>query len=205
MKGFPVFVLVALGGLAMISCNLNPNYANNGDAPNLLLITAINGGNQLDSDVRDGEGATPSLSFICPDVVPVRVENHAKNPRVGTLDFRGDLVIDRYEVQYSRSDGRGAQGVDVPYTISGNIAAEVIAEQATTVNIEVVRRQAKTEPPLISLIGGDGPSNGVITMFAKITLHARTTIGQAVTASGVLQIDFADFGDKLTACPTTAG
>jgi hypothetical protein len=205
MKGFPAFVLVILGGLAMTSCNLNPNYASNGDGPNFLLITAINGGNELDSDVRFGEQATPPLSFVCQDFASVRVENHAKNPKVGTLDYRGDIVIDRYEVQYSRSDGRGVQGVDVPYTISGNIAAEVIAEQATTVNIEVVRRQAKLEPPLNSLVGGPGPSSGVIIMFAKITLHGRTNAGYAVSAFGILQIDFADFGDKNTACPTTTG
>jgi hypothetical protein len=40
-------------------------------------------------------------------------------------------------------------------------------------------------------------------VFAEITLHAVTTIGQTMTATGRMQIDFADFGDKLTSCPTT--
>lgn len=200
MKVFPAVTLAMLAALAMTACTAD--YARNGSGPLLLLITAINSGNHLDSDVVFGEQSTPPLSFICPDVVAVRVENKPKNPNITSLDYRGDIVIERYEVSYFRSDGRGVEGVDVPYTISGNLASEVIFLEATTVNIEVVRRQAKLEPPLINLFGG-GSGAPVLTVFAQITLHGRTTIGQAVTATGRLQIDFADFGDKLTSCPTT--
>ena len=201
MKLLPAIALVALGGLAMTSCNLNPNYANNGNSPILLLITSINGGGQLDSDVVSGEGGTPPLSFVCPDIVGIRVENKLKNPNLTNLDFRGDIVINRYEVHYFRSDGRGVQGVDVPYAISGNMAVEVISGAAVAIPIEVVRRQAKLEPPLIQLAGGNSGAP-VLTVFAEITLHAASTIGQTMTATGRLQIDFADFGDKQTACAT---
>jgi len=40
-------------------------------------------------------------------------------------------------------------------------------------------------------------------MLAEVTLHARSTIQQSLnTATARVQIDFADFGDTLTACPT---
>ncbi|HXB57569.1 MAG TPA: hypothetical protein VN461_22595 [Vicinamibacteria bacterium] len=199
MKLLPALSLVTLGGLAMTSCNLNPNYANNGNSPILFNITSINGGGQLDSDVVSGELATPPLSFICPDLVGVRVENHLKNPNLTNLDFRGDVVVTRYEVQYFRSDGRGVQGVDVPYAISGNVTVQVLSGGNAVIPIEVVRRQAKLEPPLIQLAAGNSGAP-VLTVFAQITLHAETTIGQTMTATGRLQIDFSDFGDKLTAC-----
>ncbi len=203
MKVLPAVTLVTLGGLATISCNLNPNYAKNGDSPILLLITGINGGNPLDSDVVSG---TPPATFICPDLVAVRVENKLKNPNLTTIDFRGDIVIERYEVHYFRSDGRGVEGVDVPYAVSGNLASEVISGAAVNVTIEVVRRQAKLEPPLLQLANPSGGSL-IFTAVAEITLHARTTIGQAMTAKGRLQINFGDFVDTLTACPvpTTSG
>jgi hypothetical protein len=201
MKLLPSLTLVTLGGLAMTSCNLNPNFANNGNSPILFNITSINGGAQLDSDVLSGEGATPPLSFVCPDLVGIRVENHLKNPNISTIDFRGDITINRYEVHYFRSDGRGVEGVDVPYTISGNIAVEVLSGAAVTIPIEVVRRQAKLEPPLLQL-RGTGGSIGVVTVIAEITLHAVTTIGQTMTATARMQIDFADFGDKDTTCKT---
>jgi hypothetical protein len=191
LVGMGLFVgalLVGIGGCTA-------DYAQQGNSPVLLLITGVNGGLPLNSDVLQGGG-------ICPDLVPVRLENKQKNPNLGAIDYRGDLVVERYEVRYFRSDGRGTQGVDVPYSISGSLAAEVIQDQDANLNIEVVRRQAKLEPPLIQLQNSGGQAL-IVTMFAEITLYARTTIGQGpVTAKANLQIDFSDFVDAGSSCPT---
>ncbi len=37
------------------------------------------------------------------------------------------VFVERYEIRYYRSDGRATQGVDVPYTISGNLTTAVDA------------------------------------------------------------------------------
>jgi len=185
-------LFTALGALALVGCT--PDWAKNGDAPVVLLMTGINDGAPLTSDVRISTGA------VCPDSVPLRLENHFKNPRVTATGFRHDFTVERYEVRYFRSDGRNTEGVDVPYRISGNVAQEVIEEQTATLNLEVVRRQAKLEPPLVNLKNSGGPI--IVTMFADITLHARTTTGQTTNpVSARLQIDFADFADAATACP----
>ncbi len=191
MKVIPVLVL---GGLVVAGCT--PSYFNQGESTRALLITGVNGGNVLESDVRTG-------GDICTEVVTVRVENHAKNPTAPTAGFRDDIVIERYEVRYFRSDGRGVEGVDVPYSISGNLAFEVQGESDGNVPIEVVRRQAKLEPPLSQLVNNGGAF--IVTMFANITLHARTTTGVATnSATGRLQIDFADFAGAATACPASS-
>ena len=195
MKVIPVLVL---GGLVLAGCSAD--YAEQGNATRVLLITGVNGGNPLVSDVRQ---ASATASNICPDSVPVRVENHPKNPNAPTAGFRDDIVIERYEVRYFRSDGRGVEGVDVPFRISGNIAFEILAGEGTNVNIEVVRRQAKLEPPISQLVNGGG--SFIVTMFAEITLHARTTTGAATnSATGRLQIDFSDFVNADTTCPTSS-
>jgi hypothetical protein len=184
-------LVMALGALAMVGCT--PDWAKNGDAPVVLLMTGINDGAPLSSDLQISTGA------VCPDIVPLRVENHFKNPSVTATGFRHDFTIERYEVRYFRSDGRNTEGVDVPYRISGNVAQEIIEESAATLQLEVVRRQAKLEPPLANLAGGNPP---VLTMFAEVTLHARTTTGQTTNpVSARLQIDFAEFVDTLTTCP----
>lgn len=189
-------VLAVLGGLALTGCV--PGYFEEGNSTRVLLLTAINGGSPLSSDLTISSGA------VCPDLVLVRVENHAKNPNVPAAGFRDDVVVERYEVSYFRSDGRGTQGVDVPYTISGNISFEILGGEATTVPIEVVRRQAKIEAPIWNLLGGGG--GRIVTMFAEVVLHGRTTTGVVTnTATGRLQIDFADYADDDTSCPTTAG
>ena len=177
---------------AMLGCT--PDWAKNGDAPVVLLMTAINDGAPLSSDLF-----LDKSHAVCPDVVPLRVENHFKNPSVTATGFRHDFTIERYEVRYFRADGRNTEGVDVPFRISGNVAQEVIEESAAVLQLEVVRRQAKLELPLSALAGNNPP---VLTVFAEVTLHARTTTGQTTNpVSARLQIDFANFVDTATECP----
>jgi hypothetical protein len=195
MKSVVVRAVFSLSALSLGGCT--PDWAKNSNSPVMLLMTAINSGNPLDSDV------IISNDSVCPDLVALRLENHFKNPGAAeTLSgFRHDITVERYEVRYYRSDGRNVQGVDVPYNITGNVAQEIIEESAATLNLEVVRRQAKFEPPLINLRTSGGAI--VITGFAEVTLHGRTTTGEIVNpVSARLQIDFANFIDNDTTCPT---
>lgn len=185
--------MALLSALTLAGCTAD--FAKNGNGSVLLLMTGVNGGKVLQSDVEIGGG-------ICPDTVLVRLENKPKNPNIGAIDFRGDIVVERYEVRYSRSDGRGTPGVDVPYPISGNMAAEVIFLSEANVPIQVVRDQAKLEPPLMQLRNNGGQAL-IVSMFAEITLYGHTTVGEAVTAKGSMQIDFSDFVDAGSGCPTT--
>ena len=187
-------IVIVFGALVMSGCT--PDWAKNGDAPVVLLMTSINNGNVLDSDLTISTGA------VCPDAVPLRLENHFKNPSVTATGFRHDFTVERYEVRYFRSDGRNTEGVDVPYRISGNLALEVIEESTANLFLEVVRRQAKLELPLSALGGANPP---VLTFFAEITLWARTTTDQTTnTVTARLQIDAAQYVDSLTTCPTVA-
>jgi hypothetical protein len=192
MQGVKGFLAVALAGLGMQGCT--PGWADNDNSEVVLLMTAINGGDRLDSDVQISSGS------VCPDVVPLRLENHFKNPSVTSTGFRHDITVERYEIHYFRSDGHNVEGVDVPYSITGNLAQEVIEESDATLNLEVVRRQAKVEAPLSTLRGGIG-GDSILTMFAEVTLHGRVTTGVATNpVSARLQIDFADFADDNTSC-----
>ena len=102
-----------------------------------------------------------------------------------------------YEVRYTRSDGRGTEGVDVPYRITGNLAATVGVGDDVTIPIEVVRRQAKIDPPLTNI-----QQTTILTVQAQVTVFGKTISEKRVSATARMQIDFADFGDKDAACPT---
>lgn len=185
-------VVLVLGALAASGCV--PDWAQQGESPNVLLVTGINSGTPISSDVRISTGS------VCADFVNVRVENHLKNPLNTDASFRSDIVIERYDVRYIRSDGLSTEGVDVPFRITGNVAQEIQASNSAVLNLEVVRRQAKLEPPLRNLAALGGAQ--VVTMFAEVTLHARSTVQQTTnSATARLQIDFADFADTLTTCP----
>jgi hypothetical protein len=74
-----------------------------------------------------------------------------------------------------------------------NILVHATDESEVDIPIVVVRHQAKFEPPLRNLRGLGGAL--VLTCIAEITLHGTTTSGDVVTATGRLQINFADFAD----------
>ena len=182
-----------LGAAGFSACSAGYSTDNNSNV--LLIITVINGGTPLKSDVL-------TKGSVVSDSVAVDTAVRFKNINIPTTPSVPNAVLfERYEISYRRSDGRGVQGQDVPYTISGNMSAgaDVTRGDNTTLNIEVVRAQAKLEPPLRNLQSVTGTSLGgalVVTMFADITIHGRTVSGQTVTASGSLQIDFADYADQ---------
>jgi hypothetical protein len=166
-------------------------YVEGDTASVLLLIENIAEGAALLSDVRGENG----LIVNCQ--VDVAVSARPKNPN-GPVGVAEDVRMTRYSVSYRRSDGRGTQGLDVPYTISGNLTALVAAggtAAAVTLPIDLVRHQAKLEPPLSNIVGLQ-----VVTMFADITVSGQTVSGKSVTASGSAQVTFADFADGTTTC-----
>lgn len=170
------------------------DYTTENTSTVLLLVAGVNGGVPLRSDVLTG-GA------VVPNSVEVSIAVRFKNPNIGTIpQIPSAVIIERYEVTYRRSDGRGVQGQDVPFNISGNVTAgfDVKSSGTDPLNIEVVRAQAKLEPPLRNLRGVTTNALGgalVVTMFADIVVHGRTVSGQAVSGNGSLQIDFADYAD----------
>jgi hypothetical protein len=180
-------------GIAAASCT--PSYVTGSDAPVNLIVATINEGSVLDSDIRTGAES----SFICEDEVQVALAVRNKNPNGPVPVVPSHVLLTSYEVRYFRTDGRGVEGVDVPFRITGNLAGEVdvASSGATSYPIEVVRRQAKLEPPL-STIG----QTAVLTVMAEVTIFGQTIAGQRVSASGRFQIDFADFGDTNGTCPT---
>ena len=180
--------------LALTLAGCSADYVKNGNAPVQLIIASLSP-NPMDSDVAISTGG------VCPDFATVAVANRAKNLNVTVPQVPQAIIVNRYEVSYYRSDGRANQGVDVPFFISGALTASVDAATGGTQNItiEVVRRQAKLEPPLLQLAPGGQAL--IVTMFAKITLYGTTIAGETVTASASMQIDMANFGDTLTACP----
>jgi hypothetical protein len=196
--GWPMRIgatLAVMMALALTACG-TADYVTDSQASVLLIIASINEGAQLDSDVRNGEFST----FVCEDEVPVEVAVRNKNPNAPTPRIPGAVLLNRYNVHYFRSDGHNVEGVDVPYQISGTLSAalDVATSGTNEIPIEVVRRQAKLEPPLTNIF-----QVALLTVQAEITLYGETVAGDKVSASGLLQIDFADYGDTEEECPAS--
>jgi hypothetical protein len=182
-------VAVAVAGLA----GCTAGHATQNNAPVNLFIVGI-GPSPLTSDVSDA-------GVVTADIVIVTVVNRSKNPGVLVPQIPLAIIMERYEVVYTRSDGRNVPGVDVPYAISGPLNGALDAAtsgESLDLPVEVVRIQQKLEPPLRNLRGPQVDTLGgtaiAMTVVAEVTVYGRTTVGQVVSDSAQLQIDFADFG-----------
>jgi hypothetical protein len=116
----------------------------------------------------------------------------AKNPTVATTDINA-VTLTRYRVVFLRSDGRNTPGVDVPYGIDGGLGVTISAGSQADVTFEIVRHQAKLEPPLRNLVGRGGL--GFISTIAEITFFGRDQNGNDISVTGRLDVQFGDFAD----------
>jgi len=197
--------LLALVAISFAGCTAR-DFASNNRADVILRVNNIEGtaftlggtqgtpGEQLFSDVLTCKGKDPTRTCsVLNDDALITLAVVPKNPNATLTSFE-DVVLNSYSVQYLRSDGRGVEGVDVPFAISGNISSIITVGGTSQVPIIVVRHQAKSEPPLLGMVGSLGTSL-FMTMSAKVTVYGRTTSGKEVSAVGYLEIIFSDFAD----------
>jgi hypothetical protein len=204
-----VFRLV---GLALVAAGATScgDVVREGSSPVYLVIdtlAASRGGSSsalassnLLSDVITNAISPPpcSTSAPCPTVfddtgtVTLRAplkDIGGATPLVPTSN--NEVTITRYTVEYVRTDGRNAPGVDVPYPIDGAVTGTIQAGGTLSVGFEIVRHNAKQEAPLAEL----RTSPNIIVTNAKVTFYGRDRVGNSVTVSGQIQINFGNFGD----------
>lgn len=102
------------------------------------------------------------------------------------------VTINRFRVVYRRADGRNTPGVDVPYPFDGAGTVTIPENASATLGFELVRHAAKQESPLVQL----QTNNQIITTIAEVTFYGQDRVGNDVTVTGNIQIDFGNFGDQ---------
>ena len=102
------------------------------------------------------------------------------------------VTVNRIHIEYIRADGRNTPGVDVPYPFDGAATGTVPASGQLIVGFEIVRHVAKEESPLVQLQN----SASIITTIARVTIYGRDAVGNDISATGQMQIDFGNFGDS---------
>lgn len=147
-------------------------------------------GNVLQSDVS-------TKGSVFEDEAAVKLRLAAKD--ISTpLSTNNTVTINRYRIAYRRADGRNQQGVDVPYAFDGAFTVTVGSE-GSTAGFTIVRAQAKLEAPLLTLRLTNPPvpfgGGAVISTLAEITFFGRDQVGNDVSATGSMSINFADWAD----------
>lgn len=104
------------------------------------------------------------------------------------------ITVDRYIISYSRSDGKNVEGVDVPYSFEGYINTLVSVGETAAISFVIVREDAKMEPPLINL--HNNRDVGVLQVHAKVEFFGHDAVGKNVTATGYMDIYFANYSNE---------
>lgn len=194
---------------ASVSCG---DLVRQGRSPVFLIIdqlTGLRGGptggtasGTLTSDVITFVTSPPPCSSAAPcatvfgDNGQVQIRSAPKDvtaagtPSAPTTN--SDVTITRYRVVYRRSDGRNTQGVDVPYAFDGAATGTVPAGGSLQLGFVLVRNTAKQEAPLVQMVSN--PT--ILTTIADVTFYGRDQVGNDISVTGSIQIDFGNFGDQ---------
>ena len=181
-----------------------------GRSPSFLIIdtlTAASGASPgtfvspLNSDVRTLVAATVNgqavrVPTIFNDLGRATIRLALKNP--GTVNTPtapsaiNSVTITRYHVEFRRADGRNEPGRDVPFGFDGGVTVNVGVSPAV-VSFDIVRHTNKEEPPLRNLINAGGQLQ--INTIAEVTFYGKDQAGNDVSVTGLISVNFADFGD----------
>jgi hypothetical protein len=202
---FKPALLLLIGFVVLISygCTKVEDDSRSGS---LLVVDSVNGlpggagetaGVPLLSDICDEDSLNPSVCTVFNDDAEIEFSNEflqiGPGAGVGEPGFIADIIVNRYRVDYFRSNGRNTPGVDVPFAIDGTMNVRVPVDGNATATIVVVRHEAKKEPPLAEL--QFGPSEGTLTLNAQMQFFGHDIAGRTVSATGFLEIHFAAFAE----------
>lgn len=197
-----------VGGVVLLSsCTSTVRTDSSSSYLIINTLTAASGvkpdsfGGSLASDVltyvkRDVGGTQVLVPTVFEDLAQVSLQLGMKDPGTAasptTPTTANFITVTQYHVSYIRSDGRNTPGVDVPFPFDGAVTVTVGASAATA-SLTLVRLQAKNEAPLKNLVGGNGAL--AISTIAQITFYGTDQTGRAVSVTGNISVNFADWGD----------
>ena len=209
MIGCPHTIRLLIASLALLATSPQALVAREGRSPVYLVIDSLQAaqgnkptslGNPLFSDVLTNviTPAPCTATAPCPTVfsdlgsVVLRLSPKVVSLPTVPLTTNNQVTITRYHISYQRADGRNTPGVDVPYGFDGAITATVPTDSAATMGFELVRHVAKEESPLVQLIANPQ----IITAIAEITFYGRDQVGNDISVTGSISIEFGNFGDQ---------
>ena len=198
-------VAVAVTGILSASA-CGGDLLRTGRGPMMLVVENMSaqpggggeGGSFLMSDVQRLEdqtvnGVTVQVPTIVNDTVTATLRAIEKNQNAVATPV-GGITLTRYRVVFRRADGRNTPGVDVPFGFDGGLGVTVNPGNVVQVAIDLVRHQAKLEPPLKNLAGLGGQM--FISTIAEITFYGRDQNGNEASVMGRIDVQFGDFSDE---------
>lgn len=206
---FSVTRLLAGAACLLATASCGGELLRTGRAPVFLIMSSLEAARgsspgtfttNLLSDVQtmvdmtiNGETVRVPTTFNDLGRATIRVELKDPTVTVTTPSAINTVTINRYRVNFRRTDGQNQPGRDVPFGFDGGVTASIGPGQEVELPFDLVRHSHKSEPPLRNLINGGGLS--FIYTIAEITFYGRDQNGNEVVVTGTMDVAFGDFGD----------
>jgi hypothetical protein len=200
-----LFVCLVFATAASVSCG---DVVRQGRSPVVLVMESLQGApsgghgagtftSTLLSDVQvlltSPAPCTPQAP--CPTVYndngQVTLSLAPKNLNIAPTS-NNQVTITRYHVDFMRADGHNTPGVDVPFGFDGAATGTVPATGSVTIAFELVRHTSKEEPPLAQMVNNPA----IIYTIARVTFYGQDLVGNAISVTGSMSVNFGDFGDS---------
>jgi hypothetical protein len=201
--------LLTLAGAVALSVSCG-DFVRQGRAPVLLLVKSLQAASGADPGSLSGTLQSDVLvlrtspdpcspTSPCPTIVSdpgsvvigLQLKDQGSLNVLATPSLTNQVTINRYRVEYRRTDGRKQEGVDVPYSFDSAVTFSILADTDGASNFQLVRQSAKAEAPLRAL----SQSGNIISTIATVTFYGHDQAGNEVSVSSNIGIDFADFAD----------
>jgi len=196
---------VGLAALVVSVCAGCAAAGRPGEASSYLIVESMAAASGARPDTFGGTLASDVLTLVNTTINGTQVRVPTVYEDLGRVSLRvamkdptalispaSFITVRRYRVTFTRTDGRNTPGVDVPFAFEGALTLTAGAESAS-VAFTLVRIQAKSEAPLLALVGGGGAI--AISTLAQITFYGTDQAGREVVATANISVNFADWGD----------
>jgi len=186
----PVAFLTALAFLS--SCSA-PGDIDRTAAPVSLILSSLAPVGANFGDVVNNDGTVSDTQVTARFVARLKSSSNITAPELQ------EIVIERYEVTYTRTDGGTALPAGMQRAMTAKVQLTpngVVTEQTTTVTLTLVPGAQKLQPPLSHLIlPGFEPDTGfpTVTVDATLRFFGRTIAGEQVSVQGSIAIQFANY------------
>ena len=193
--------LAAAAVVAVTSASCGSELLRTGRAPVYLSIVSMEAspaggtpsGNLL-SDVATSTGTIFNDIGVATIAVDLKDQSGALTGVLSPTTPIQAVTINRYRVNFRRTDGRNTPGVDVPFGFDGATSVTIPAGTSQEVTFDLVRHASKAEPPLRNLQGLGGQL--IISTIAEVTFFGRDQNGNEVTVTAMMDVTFGDFPDE---------
>lgn len=162
---------------------------NDSDSSSFIVVESIVG---KDISGNDSTVVFSDVSNGLPDfaTATLRAAMLDPNPINGVSQY-SDIMLTRYVVTYTRSDGASTEDSEVPYHFEGSLSNLLPVGSSVSLPLMIVKETAKAQPPLAAL----EDTTDILECTIRIDFYGHDLRNKNVTQKAFITIRFGDFPD----------